>query len=218
MSVEPSKLFRMSAGLDSGGFIYASGYTPLPYRKTFVPDSQRDRNEEFARINGLKPGIQIGDSGKKWPDFLGNGGGYVSHFVSERVILALQREGIEILDVTEFPIESIQRGCKGKLSEAPRYFVLEAPPEIAPDWAKMNIPTDENGKPTLQPLPKPWPPRPFLYRMDTWTGRDLVSESWETMVKNTTKLIGTDRIQQLADTEKWTNVWFKEIEFHNDLK
>lgn len=216
MLLRPPNLFRMSAGLATRGFAYASGYTPLPDRKTFIPDSQRERNDEFTRINGFKPGIRIGDSGSKWPDFLMNGGGYVSHFVSERVVSSLKREGIEILDATEFPIEKIEKGCKAKLSDAPRYFVLEAPPEIVPDWIQMKVPTDVDGRPILNPYPKPWPPKPFIHRKDTWTGRDLVSSSWPTMVKNTTKLFVTDRIRRLAEQEKWTNVWFEGIGFHSD--
>ncbi|TLD71558.1 hypothetical protein FEM03_05285 [Phragmitibacter flavus] len=205
----------MSAETDGRRFAYASGYTPLPDRKTFIPEIARERHEEFTRISGFKPGIHIGDFGSKWPDFLMNGGGYVSQFVSERVISALEREGVEILDITEFPIESIA-GCRAKLADAPRYFVLEAPPELVPDWRAMNVPINVDGKPILRPYPKPWPPRPFIYRKDTWSGRDLVSEHPRTMVCGTTKLFVSDRIRQMAEKEKWSNVMFEGIGFHSN--
>jgi hypothetical protein len=129
--------------------------------------------------------------------------------------LALKEEGVEILDATEFPIERIAKGCKAQLSYAPRYFVIEAPPEIVPDWIRMKVPIDSEGRPILQPEPKPWPPSPFIYRKDTWTGRDLVSENRGTIVKNTTKLFASERIRQLAKKEKWTNVTFEGIGFHS---
>jgi hypothetical protein len=58
-------------------YVYASGYTPLPDRKSFVPPQVAESNREFNELNGLKPGIHISPA-SRWPDFLYCGGGYVS--------------------------------------------------------------------------------------------------------------------------------------------
>ena len=184
-------------------YAYAIGYTPLPDRKSFVPDSQKERNEQFTRINGYKPGIRIDKEKRLWPDFLFNGGGYVSFFVSEKVVEDIRSAGIEILDITEFPIECIEGKSRLKLEEAPRYFVLEAIPEIYPDWNRMGVPTSDDGRPLL-PLPKPFPPN--LYRDDTWTGRDLVSDA-----RFNDWLFCNQNFISLAVSRGWTNVEFEPL-------
>lgn len=57
-------------------------------------------------------------------------------------------------------------------------------------------------------------PNHFFYRKDSWSGRDLVSNSdrWQTTVKNTTRLWGSDRVRDLATREKWTNILFEDVE------
>jgi hypothetical protein len=196
-------LFRVGVKDTYGSpYAYASGYTPLADRKSFVPDSMKERNEQSTRISGYKPGIRIDSQKRLWPDFLSNGGGYVSFFVSEKVVEDIRSAGIGILDVTEFPIECIEGKSRLKLEEAPRYFVLEALPEIYPDWDKMGVPTSDDGKPLL-PLPKSFPPKPFLYRDDTWTGRDLVSEA-----RSNDSLFCNQAFIALAGSRGWTNVEF----------
>jgi len=186
-------------------YAYAIGYTPLADRKDFVPDSMKEREEQFTRINRFKPGIRIDKEKRLWPDFLFNGGGYVSFFVSGKVLADIRSAGIEILDATEFPIECIQGRSRLKLEDAPRYYVLEALPELYPDWNKMGVPTSDDGKPLL-PLPKPSPPKPFLYRNDTWTGRDLVSDA-----RITHWLFCNQTFIALAVSRGWTNVEFEPV-------
>lgn len=206
MIAEKPNLFQVNVKDTYGSpYAYAIGYTPLADRKSFVPDSMKERSEQFTRINGYKPGIRIDKEKRLWPDFLFNGGGYVSFFVSDKVIKDIRSAGIEILDATEFPIECIEGRSRLKLEDAPRYFVLEVRPEIYPDWDKMGVPTSEDKKPLL-PLPKPFPPKPFLYRNDTWTGRDLVS--YERMNH---RLFCNQNFIELAESKGWTNVEFKPV-------
>jgi hypothetical protein len=191
-------------------FAYASGYTPLPDRKSFVPPAMQERNRQFTEINGFKPGIRIWPQGPNWPDFLFNGGGYVSFFVSHRVIADIKSADIEFLDATEFPIEAIEGGRKKlRIEDAPRYFVLEAQQELVPDWEAMKIPQMPGGRPILDPLPKPWPPSPFIYRKDTWSGRDLFSSE-----RCTVQLFCSERFKNYAESRKWTNVTFQRIGAH----
>lgn len=64
-------------------------------------------------------------------------------------------------DATEFPIECIEgRRSKLRMEDAPGYFVLEAYPELVPDWRAMKVPMTPDGRPILTPLPQPWPPAP----------------------------------------------------------
>src|SRR6188474_2447572 len=89
-----------TGGTYQSPYAYASGYTPLPDRKSFVPPSLKEDNDRFIRLAGSKPGIHVSDEGSKWPDFLANGCGYVAFFTSERVLSDLQGAGFEILDAT----------------------------------------------------------------------------------------------------------------------
>lgn len=210
MTATRHNLYEWTAGLAyRSQYAYASGYTPLPDRKSFVPPARAAHHRRFTEINGHKPGIQISGEGSKWPDFLVNGGGYVQFFVSERVIRDLDEAGVEILDATEFPIESIEASrTRLKIEDAPRYFVLEAHPEMVPDWAAMRVPIGPDGRPQT-----PYPPRsslePFLYRKDTWSGRDLVSS-----VNATTRLFSSERLKEYGEARKWTNASFERIGSH----
>jgi hypothetical protein len=211
MAAMQQRLYEIKVGdTYRSRFAYAFGYTPLPDRKSFVPPAMQERNRQSIELNGFKPGIQISREGSKWPDFLFCGGGYVSFFVSERVVADLRLVDIEILDATEFPVESIEgRRTKLRIEDAPRYFVLEAPAEIEPNWAAMNVPTSPDGKP-IHPIPVRSGLLPFLHRTDTWSGRDLVA-----MVGITTQLYGSERLKLYAAEKKWTNVEFDSIGMHS---
>src|SRR4051794_19356323 len=92
-----------AAGTWGTRFTYASGYTPLPDRKSFVPPQMQERERQFTELNGFKPGIRIDGKGTLWPDFLPNGSSsFVMFFVSERVITDLTAGGFEFIDATEF--------------------------------------------------------------------------------------------------------------------
>jgi len=109
MTVSRHSLYQVEVGdTYRSRFAYASGYAPLPDRKGFVPPAMQERNQRFIDVNGLKPGIQISREGSEWPDLLFNVCGYISFFVSHHVVADLKAGGFEILDATEFPIESIE--------------------------------------------------------------------------------------------------------------
>lgn len=207
-------LFQVKVGdTHRSPYAYASGYTPLPDRKSFVPPAFAERNRRSIELNGYKPGIQI-TAASRWPDFLFCGGGYISFFVSERVVNDIRAGGFELLDATEFPIERAEDdGRKRKqmvrLEEAPRYFVIEAPAEMTPDWERMNVPLDAAGLPVLANLPGRRLPWPFLYRMNTWTGRDLFAD-----VRLSTRLFCSERFKDFGIERKWTNVVFDGIGWH----
>ena len=211
MNTELHRLYQIKPGdTFRSRFAYASGYTPLPDRKSFEHPSMVERNRQFAELNGYQPGIRISREGSKWPDFLYCGGGDVTFFVSERVVADLRQAGIEIIDATEFPIECIEsRRTKLRLEDAPPYFVLEAPEEIEPNWVAMNIPTTPDGK-LISPIPTRSALEPFLYRTDTWSGRDLVS-----YVGIPQRLFCSERLKLYAAEKKWTNVEFDSIGMHS---
>ncbi len=204
-------LFEVKVGTTwRSPFVYASWCVPLPDRKSFVPPHVAEHNRQFNELNGYKPGIQI-SPGARWPDFLKCGGAYVSFFVSERVVNDIREGGFELLDATEFPIERIEddgekRRRVVRLEEAPRYFVIEAPGELIPDWERMNIPLDAAGRPTISYARMP---SPFLYRMNTWTGRDLFAA-----VGHSTHLFCSERFKYFGKARKWTNVVFDGIGWH----
>ena len=170
----------------------------------FYPPGFRQMHSEFFRVNEpYPPGIHIDEPGYRWPDFLGCGDGSVSFFASEKVLRSLQDAKIELLNVIEVPI-SVSSSKRLKPEEAPRYYVLEAPPGLAPDYERMGVATSADGKPVL-PLPKRWPPSPYLYRPDSWTGLDLFS------CKPGIRIFTSERIHLMAKAQKWTNARFQSI-------
>ena len=184
------------------GFAWASGCRmPLD----FYPVQMRDRMREVFRVNEpYPPGIHIDDTGSKWPDLLGCGDGTVNFFASEKVLRSLQDAKIELLNVIEVPISDFSNK-RLKLEEAPRYYILEAPPGLAPDYERMGVPTSADGKPIL-PLPKGFPPSPYLYRPDSWTGLDLFSCN-----SGAHHMFATERIHLMSKAQKWTNARFQSI-------
>ena len=202
------QLYKVSAGDTYGSpYAYAVGYAPLQDRKSFVHPRMKERNDEFIKLCGSKPGIEIDSTQRLWPDILYCGGGHISYFVSEKVVENLRNAGIELLDVTEFPIAGIENNKKSRLKipEAPRYFVIEAKPEIYPFWERMGVDLNPEGKPILSPLPSPWPPKPMVYHKDKYHGGDLVSH--EGYFNH--NLYCTQRIIDLAEANDWKNIEFK---------
>ncbi|MDQ8209632.1 hypothetical protein QEH52_19085 [Coraliomargarita sp. SDUM461003] len=188
------KLYEIRAGDTYGSsYAYATGYAPLADRKSFVHPKMKERNDEFIKLCGSRPGIEIDSSKRLWPDILFCGGGHVRFFVSQKVVDDLKTEGIELLDVTEFPIDSIENNKKSrlKLEEAPRYFVVEAASQL-----KLYIDKEPSNA------------YKFTYELRNYTGKDLISNEgyynhW---------LFCTQRIVDLAEDKKWTNIEFKPVE------
>ena len=175
----------------------------------FLHPSQLERNREYWKINNETPGLHIDPGGEGWPDFLGCGFMPPSFFVSEKVISSLQHESITFARATAIPIGDVASKAL-KLSSSPKYFVLEASQGMEIDYLKSGIPTDSLGKPILSPLPKPWPPAMWWFKLASWTGADLFG--WPSLDQRTsTRLLCTERIVELAERDGWTNVKFNSI-------
>jgi len=200
MDLSYHSLFKLEHNsFSTKGFAWASGYRPVPGRKSFIHPAEIERMEEFFRLNPEPPGIHI-DGGYRWPDFLGQGGGgLVRFFVSERVLSSLQRHGIEYLDATEYPIALIA-DRRLKAANAPRYFVLEAVPELEVDWVRMGYPVDALGNPRFDEVPRGWQPGFRSFKHDSWSGRDLVGE-----LRDPTAVYGSARLALIGGKERWTN-------------
>ena len=159
----------------------------------FLHPTQLERLREFWKVNPWPPGIYI-ETGRIWPDFLGHGGGSPSFFVTERVLESMRTEGLTITRATEIPIGQIDsKALKDK--PPPRYFVVETAPGIEVDFAATGIPTDAEGKPVLNPLPKPWPPVAWRLRLSSWNGADLFCYS---NFGGSLTLVCTEKVVELA--------------------
>lgn len=112
--------------------------------------------------------------------------------------------------VTEMPIAEIKaKALKSK--PAPKYFVVEAIPGIEVDYEATGFKIDAQGRPILNPQPKPWPSL-FQYRLDSWNGKDLFGyHHFGSGDSPSLTMLCTERIKQLAEDEKWTNTSFQRL-------
>lgn len=189
-------------------FPWASGYGPLqdmPFLDSMPPLSRKNMLQ-FWQVSPWPPGMNIDPGGRTWSQMIGCGLGSPNKFVSEALIRDLAEHAIPILRATEMPIAKIMAKTLLKIP-APKYYVLEAIPGIDKAWDAMGIKVDENGRPILQPPPKPYPRSKF--RLSSWNGLDLFSYS---NGMATTTLYCTERVRKLAEHKGWTNVEFKPLE------
>lgn len=204
-------LYKLTSSHVGGAqYPWVGGYGPLAMRKmepflSGMPDDFRRSKLDSWKINNDPPGLQIDAGGTTWSHFIGCGGGPPLCFVSEDVIADLKEAGIGILRTTEMPIASIKAKRLQKIP-APKYYILEALPGIARAWDAMGVPVDEEGHPIPETMPFPRPE--LLLRLSSWNGLDLMSFSDG---PQTTALICTDRVKDLAESKKWTNVKFMPI-------
>lgn len=201
-----------TATCDEGPFAYASGYGPLPDGMPFLHPTFMKQSEDFWKVNPMKPGLYI-EPGKRWPDFLMNGGSPPGFFVSGRVIESLRAIGLPLGRVTEMPIAEIKsKGLKDK--PAPKYFVVETKPGIEVDFDASNISTDASGKPILTPQSFP---KSIMLRESSWNGTDLFDYSNFSQGPYL-NMFCTERVKQLAEKEGWTNVRFKPREASLEIR
>ena len=194
------------------GFAWATSFWP-DESMPFVTKEEIENQREFWKICGSPPpGIAIsgcdGRSAKKWPDFLGCGGGGPSFFVSMRVVDSLNREGIPYFRLTEMPI--IEIDSKGlKEQEPPKYYLLEVESGLHLNYEASLVPLDEHGAPQFRLRPSHfgvW----NIGRLDTWNGTDLFT--WEGFpAKILSRLLCTERMIAIAKKYKWTNVKFEPV-------
>jgi hypothetical protein len=194
---------------DEGGWANASGFGPLTTDMPFIAPAMLDRELKFWELNPRPPGIDINARGKNWPDILGNGGGALRFWVSDKVLNSLATEQISIREATAMPIAKIA-GKTLQKKQAPRYFVLQAVAGIEVDYAASGIPLDETGKPVLSREMQLHPPKNIL-KLSSWNGSDLFS--WSNRGGNTgLELFCTERVIEIAKRDGWTNVKFEPIE------
>jgi hypothetical protein len=192
------------------GFAWAAGYGPLPEMPFIHPTYMKSKKAYWA-VNPEPPGLSIDPGGRKWPDLLGNGHSPPMFFVSERVLNDLRSIDAPIARATEMPIAEINaKALRNK--PAPRYFVIETYPGIEVDLAATGFPVDANGKAILDPPPKPWP-SPLKHSRETWNGADLFDyRHFGPTDGPYINLLCSERVKQLAEENKWTNVRFKPID------
>jgi hypothetical protein len=176
----------------------------------FLPPAFLERYKQFWAINQIQAGLHVEGEARKgiglleWPDFLGNGLGYPSFFVSERVILSLKRAGIEIGRLTAMPIGTVNPPAL-KWVPAPDYFVLEALYGIEMNYSASGVRLEE-GVPKYNPVKPP----NWVLDGSSWSGRHLLA--WPNPSKSmTVSLICTERVMELAGREKWTNCRFEPL-------
>lgn len=208
------KFYKLSdASSDTRGFAWCPGYGPID-SMPFLTDEYIERQRQFWEVNKSRPLGMLVDDGnpwakaKKWPDFLGHGGGIPSFFVSEKVVETLNREAISYFRLTEIPVGEID--SKGlKEQEPPKYYVLEVEPGLHLNYEASMVPLDEQGAPQFQLRPSHfgvW----NIGRLETWNGSDLFA--WEGFpAKILSNLLCTERIIEIAKKYKWTNVKFDPV-------
>ena len=197
-----------SGGPDVKGFPFSNSIGRLPSRPPFFDEIEWLRIQAWWKVNPREnlPGIYTdNDRGTKWGDILRCSTGYVQLLLSERVLSGLRSLGSDIWKATELPVVHI--GTKKMRSiPPPRYFVVQASSGIERDWAASGIPFDTEGKPIIDPLNL----KPAIAKLSTWNGQDIFS--WSNMGnKLGLTLLCTERVVELAEKEKWTNVRFDPV-------
>lgn len=188
-------------------YAFAGGYGPVE-NLWFLKPAFLASKQAFWNINRQLPGVRIETGGTTWPDILGCGNSPPPFFVSERMIESLIAFGARFGRISEMPIAEIK--AKALISKTtPRYFVLETLTGIEVDFAASNIPTNSLGEPILVPLPKPWPAL-INVRGSSWNGADVFAYS-NFGESPHLEFLCTERVQQLAQREGWTNLRFDSL-------
>ena len=207
------KFYKIThATFETKGYAWASTFWPNE-NMPFVTKEYIEDQLQFWRVNGCPPsGLVITNGGartaRKWPDFLGSGGGTPNLFVSNKVVDSLDREGIPYSRLSEIPISKID--AKDLIDqEPPKYYVLEVEPGLHLNYEASLVPVDEHGAPQFRLRPSHfgvW----NIGRLETWNGSDLFA--WKGFpVKILSNLLCTDRIIEIAKKYKWTNVKFDPV-------
>ncbi len=162
--------------------------------------------EQYWQVNPEAPGMEVAAVGTEWSDLVLCCNSPPSFFVSRRLIDSLEGEGIPIYRKTEMPIAKI-KSKRLKELEPPTYYVAEAIPGLAVDWAAMGIKSDLDGRPLLTDVQRMNLPS-VIFDESSWNGLDLFSLFNR---GSTVSLYCTERVKQLASNQKWTNVKFVPI-------
>lgn len=196
---------------DSSKYAYASGYRPFEGMSFFddFPEHLKNSRIRSWEVNQGEPGMQIGDTGSRWPDLMECGNPPPSFVFSRKILASLESHGILPRRITPIPIGEIQSE-KLKSVPHPDYFVIEALPGIEVDYAASGYVVDSDGLPDLNSpplLPMPIP----RYDPQTWTGADLFCQSNARHGPCHLTLLCTERVKEIALQDRWTNVSFQRL-------
>ncbi len=191
---------------DSKVFAWAGYMRPLEGEMPFLHPFELEREKGFWALQEAgPPGLCI-ESGRIWPDFLGNGGGSPSPFLSGKVLQTLRENRIRFERATPIPIATIE-DRRLKLEDAPEYFVLQVHSGIEVDFAASKVAINSEGNLIY---PKPWH-GVWKLRLSTWDGSDLFTFSNIGKYAMGTRLICTEKLVQLAEQDGWKNAQFSPI-------
>lgn len=205
------KIYRITDETIDNGYVYVSGYGPLPGGVPFLKGAHQKDIEAFWKVNPQKPGLHI-DPGRKrnWPDFLSNGNSPPLFFVSDNVVDSLTSNGLKPARLTEMPIAEI-RGRGRKKIPPPKYYALEVNPGIEIAYEASGYEVDSAGKMVFPAINRPADAKTY-YSLESWDGSDLFSYALhESFPPPHLTLFCTERVLQLAEADKWTNVRFTEV-------
>ena len=185
------------------GFPYAAGHGPVPGQMPFLSAKEKESLEALWRIDprSAVPGLHIDEKGSKWGDFLA----YPIHTAtSARVCHALEESKAKVLHKTAMPIGVI-RSKKLKNIPPPNYFVLQFAGGVEVDWQAMGIEIDSTGEPIINISN----PQTRIAKLNTWNGSDVFA--WINWDATPRTMLCTEKIVELAEKEKWTNVHFDPV-------
>ena len=191
-------------GLDSKGYPYASGYGPLEGEMPFLIDKVREVNLEYWKVNPMKPGLYIDEKGTKWGDIIAVYFSPPAWVISERVLTQLQTMKGKIETTVEFPVAEI-KAKKLRAIPPPRYFTIQLSGGIEADWRAMGVKLDELGRPILDSGKV----LRHIAKRSSWNGDDIFC--WSNWDPARTSILCTERLVDLAEKEKWTNVRFDPV-------
>lgn len=200
------KLFKIQDNhFNTRGFSYVQGYGPIPGEMPFLRGQIRDSKLAYWALSPRPPGFYTGEAGVKWGDFMMCGAGPMGFLVSQRVVGSIEKLNCVITHCTRMPVAEV-RSKKLKSIPPPDYFVLQVGGGVDVDWAGMGIELDDQNRPvydpvrTLKPIPK----------LDSWNGADVFSwKNWG--VGSGLTLLCTEKVVEIAEREKWTNVRFEPL-------
>ena len=179
---------------------------PIP----FLSGKHLEHMKSVWRVNSSnnRPGIYVDTAGSKWPDMMCCASGIVPFFCSERIVHGLRGLNCTIRYATQLPVVKIG-SKKLSLVPPPHYYIIQVAAGIDADLEAMGVELDELGNPVFDSIN----PEPPIANMSTWNGEDVFS--WRNIGAGPTlglTLICTEKVAELSEKEKWTNVRFDPID------